>query len=242
MTFRLIKAFFDFINRLDFSFRTTRTTLFIFLAAVLLFMDCSGRRNKFLPTYYFPIQTGNKWVFDGGIYKMEITDITKEVGDKIITISYFDSLNVLLWQEKYSLLKDQIYMQSFEPTTKLLPHITFEPPLPFAPLSRKVGFKDTKESIETQTLDTLTTTTQINVDYAIEAIEDIRVPAGLFLDCVKMKINIKYPQTASRPYFIGDQYWWFAPLVGPIKFNLPTASGQLVEMPKIKNRQFETLR
>ena len=202
-------------------------------------MDCSGRRNRFQPTYYFPIHEGNSWVFNGEIYKMEITDITKHVGDKILTFTYYDSLDVELWSEKYSLLKNQIFLQSFEPATKLLPTVTFEPALPFAPPSRKLGYKSSYECLETHTLDTLVTTNPVHIDYVVEAVEDVRVPAGTFLNCIKMKISIKYPQSVKRPYFIGDQYWWFAPLVGPVKYDLPSAVGELVELPKSRGLQFE---
>jgi hypothetical protein len=208
--------------------------LFVFLAAVLLFMDCSSRRNRFQPTDYFPIRAGYTWIFNGEIHKMEITDITKEVGDKIITFSYFDSLDVPLWQEKYNYIKNQIFLQSFEPMTQLLPRVSFEPPLPFAPISQKVGQNLPYPCFETQVLDSLVTTTKLEIDYLIEAVEDVRVPAGHFLNCIKMKINVKYPQNTKRPYFNGDQYWWFAPRVGPIKYDLPTASGELIEMPDIK--------
>lgn len=236
MIFRLIKAGAHFINQLEFSLRPV---YFIVLILMLFFMDCSTRRNRFKPTDYFPVQSGYKWIFNGEIHTLEITDVSSRAGDKIVTFGYFDSLNVKLWQEKYSLLKGQLFLQSFEPETDLLPQVSFEPALPFAPFSKKVGESKPFECIETQILDTLITTTQIDVDYLIESIEDVRVPAGHFLNCIKVKINVRYPQTAKTPYFIGDQYWWFAPRLGPVKYDLPTAHGELIEMPDIKPWQTE---
>ncbi len=231
MFFRLIKAGANFLNQIDHIIRPVSCLL---LAAVFFFLDCSGRQNRFNPTDYFPIHPGYKWVFNGEIYKMQITDVSKEVGDKLVTFTYYDSLDVELWEEQYNLIKGQIYLHAYEPKTKLLPTVSFDPPLPFAPYSTKVGQSDNVECIETQVLDTLITTNQITVDYLIEAIEDVEVPAGHFLNCIRMKINVKYPQNSTRPFFIGDQYWWFAPRVGPVKYDLPTASGELIEMPNIK--------
>jgi hypothetical protein len=156
-----------------------------------------------------------------------------------VIFTYFDSLDVPLWHEEYSLLKNQIYLQSFQPNTSLLPTITFDPALPFAPPSQKLGSKLPYKCLETQTLDTLVITNSIDVDYVIEAIEDVRVPAGNFLNCIKLKISVKYSQNAQNPYFIGDQYWWFAPLVGPVKYDLPSAVGELVKAPKSRGLQFE---
>ncbi|RQW01280.1 hypothetical protein EH223_15295 [candidate division KSB1 bacterium] len=213
----------------------------ILAALAFFFVDCTGRQNRFQPLYYFPLNVGNTWVYNGEIHKMQISDITKNEGDRLITFSFYDTLNVLLWQEKAGLLKDQIYVQSFEPMTSLLPSVSFDPPRPFAPFSRKLGNKLNFPCIETCMSDSTHSTTTVEAEYVIETVEDVRVPAGKFLDCIKMKINIIYPRTAEKPFFIGEQYWWYAPLVGPIKYDLPSARGELVEMNIIRTRQVELL-
>lgn len=204
--------------------------------AVFFLADCTGRQSQFQPLYYFPVNVGNTWIYNGEIHKVQISDITKNVGDRIITFAYYDSSNVLLWHEKAALLKDQIYLQSFEPTTSVLPTVTFEPPRPLAPFSPRLGNKMTFECLESHTNDSTFNTTTVNVEYVIEAIEDVRVPAGKFLDCIKMKINIIYPRTAHKPLFIGEQYWWYAPHVGPVQYDLLSARGELVEMNIIRSR------
>jgi len=214
--------------------------ILILLLASIYLLNCSDRGNRFKPIYYFPIKTGHSWVFNGEIHKLEIVDVSQDVGDKIVTFAYYDSLSTLLWNEQYNLIKNQIYLRSFEPRTKVLPSISFEPALPFAPISAKVGHKMQRESIETQTdSDSLEHTMAILVEYLVEAVEDVKVPAGTFLDCVKMKINIIYPPSPYRPYFIGEQYWWFAPLVGPVKYDLPSARGELVSMKVSRSRQLQ---
>lgn len=207
--------------------------LFLIFAA-LLFCGC-GQSGRFQPLSYFPVNTGLTWIYDGEIRKMEVADVTREVGDKMVTLAYYDTLDVMVWQEKYNLIKNQIYLQSFEPRTNLLPQISFEPAIPFAPLSARVGQRTVLKSIEVQT-DSLRSSTEVQVEYTIEAIEDVTVPAGTFQKCIKMKIHVIYPQTAYRPYFIGEQYWWFAPSIGPVKYDLPSAYGELVETRVNRNR------
>ena len=202
----------------------------------LLNFNCG--ESHFQPLYYFPIKTGHSWTFDGDIYKMEILEIPNQPGDKIVTFAYYDTLSTILWKEEYTLLKNQIFLQSFEPSLSVLPTVTFEPALPFAPISGKVGQKQLIKSIETQT-DTLVHTTAIEVEYLIESIEDVKVPAGTFLDCIKMKINFLYPPTPYRPLFFGEQYWWFAPLIGPVKYDLPSAQGELVSMNVSRGRPLQ---
>ncbi|MBN1560850.1 hypothetical protein EH223_02185 [candidate division KSB1 bacterium] len=199
------------------------------LLGLILLLNCRNERNRFQPLHYFPVKSNHSWTFNGEIHRMEILEMSQGVGDRPVTFAYYDSLSTLLWKENYTLLQDQLYLNSFEPAMRVLPSISFEPPLPFAPIADKVGQKMVLKSIETQT-DSLVHTTEVQVEYLIEAIENIQTPAGAFLNCIKMKINIIYPPTSYRPFFIGEQYWWYAPQVGPVKYDLPSAKGELVSM------------
>ena len=150
-------------------------------------------------------------------------------------MSFYDSSNVFLWREKYLQFKDQLYFESFEPRTFILPKVLFDPALPVAPFSSKPEHKIVLEGKETH-IDSVTSEMQILVTYEIESIEDVVVPAGTFRNCIKMKINFEYTQFALRPFFIGEQYWWYAPMVGPVKFDLPSAYGELAEVKLNKSR------
>lgn len=211
----------------------------LLLALISIFAGCTNQRNEHHPEAYFPVQVGNTWIFKGDIPKMEITsNLPGEQGD-YITMSCYDSGNVLLWKEKYQHLKDQLYFESFEPNSSILPRVIFDPALPLAPFSSKPGHKIVLEGKETH-LDSIKSETQIVVTYEIENIEDVTVPAGTFRNCIKMKINVKYQQFAVKPFFIGDQYWWFAPMVGPVKYDLPSAYGELTELKLGKSRLLST--
>ena len=209
--------------------------LFLFFISISIFTGCTNERNKHHPTAYFPIQVGNVWVFDGDIQKMEITGIRKGEQNDFVTMSYYDSNNVLLWKEHYLHAKDQLFFESFEPNTKILPRVLFDPALPLAPFSSKPGHKIVIEGKETN-IDSINSEMQIIVTYEIENVEDVTVPAGTFRNCIKMKINVEYPQFGLKPFFIGDQYWWFAPMVGPVKYDLPSAYGELAELKLSKSK------
>jgi hypothetical protein len=209
--------------------RFARFILFAFFAIALSDISCTARIDKFSPLNYFPLQLGNTWEFNGEIRTMKVTDASKIGHERYITFTFYDSLDVALWAEKYHLIKDQLRWVSFEPGTSLLPHVTYNPPLIAAPFSDKPGDTDSISSIETQT-DSVVITNAITVDYQIQSVEDVQTPAGMFANCIKMKINFIYPTAAQRPLFIGEHYWWFSSQVGPVKYDLPTAYGELVKL------------
>ena len=216
-----------------------RIILFALLLYILASLTCTGRRNKHHPTDYFPVQPGNTWVFDGDIAKMEITAISEGTSGKLVTMSFYDTLDVFLWREKYLHIKDQLYFEAFEPRALILPKVTFDPALPLAPISSKPGHKIKLEGKETH-VDSTNAEMQTLVTYEIEAVEDVIVPAGEFRNCIKMKITVEYTQFALRPFFIGEQYWWFAPMVGPVKYDLPSAYGELAQVKLNKSRLLPT--
>jgi hypothetical protein len=218
--------------KISFHRRFIYLILLLFLSTLI---TCTNRRNKHHPTSYFPVQAGNTWIFDGDISKMEITAITDGTLGRVVSMSFYDSTDVFLWLEKYIHLKDQLYFESFEPQTIILPKVLFDPALPLAPFSSKPGHKISLEGKETH-VDSVRSEMQILVTYEIEAIEDVIVPAGEFHNCIKMKINVEYTQFALRPFFIGEQYWWYAPMVGPVKYDLPSAYGELAEVKLNKSR------
>lgn len=216
-------------------FYLLRILYVLLLLLIVSSFTCTNRRNKHKPTTYYPVQAGNTWKFNGDISKMEITSITEGTTGKIVAMSFYDTTDVFLWREKYLYLKDQLYFESFEPHTTILPKVLFDPALPLAPFSSKLGNKIVLEGKETH-VDSVKSDMQILVTYEIEAIEDVLVPAGEFKNCIKMRINIEYTQFALRPFFIGEQFWWFAPMVGPVKYDLPSAYGELAEVKLNKSR------
>lgn len=160
---------------------------------------------------------------------MKVEEISKNASEETVTLSFVDSLQVVLWKEKYKIIKNQMRWYSFEPQSMFLPQVNFDPPLLFAPFSDESGELMRIVSIETQT-DTIKIENEVTVDYQIQNIEDVKTQAGIFPDCIKMKLTFTYPLSAQRPLFVGEHYWWFAPGIGPVKYDLPTAFGELVEM------------
>ena len=199
------------------------------ISGIVFSPSCGKKGNRFQPVSYFPVQLDNTWIFNGELGKMKITNIDDQTATKAVTFTYFDSSDVPLWKEEYKLEENQLYWVTFESKTTLLPVISFNPPLPFAPVSDRQGYKTVLHSTQTHS-DTTTNETQIIVAYEIQAVEDVVVPAGKFLNCIKMKIDVQYPQLVRHPLFYGEQIFWYAPLVGPVKYVLPSSRGELVKM------------
>ena len=56
--------------------------------------------------------------------------------------------------------------------------------------------------------------------YVIEAIEDVTVPAGTFQNCIKMH------EIENTPGGLADFHVWYAPEVGPIKYDYPNRANR----------------
>ena len=194
-------------------------------AVFMLSITCAEKQPAFKPIIYFPIQPGNTWQFSGSISKIEIS--VESSKDNEFQMIYYDTLNTALWAERYVLQDSQIYWKTFEPNIELFPRISFSPPLPYAPISDKLEFSTNMLSTETQT-DSSVRRSQIRIDYQIKRVESVMTPAAIFKDCLMMKISISYLDVTASPVFAGEHVWWYAKGVGPIKYELPSAEGELL--------------
>ena len=75
------------------------------------------------------------------------------------------------------------------------------------------------------TIGLLTINNQISLanfagSYTIEAIEEVTVPAGTFQNCIKVH------EIENTPGGIADFYVWYAPNVGPLKFDYPNRNNR----------------
>ncbi|MDZ7724930.1 MAG: hypothetical protein U5R06_19505 [candidate division KSB1 bacterium] len=200
---------------------------FIFALLVgFLVMACNEKEPVFKPIVYFPVHDGNTWEFSGSISKILMT----ETGNGIQTFQliYYDTLDTALWSETHVLQDSQLYWKTFEPNLPLFPRIMFSPPLPYAPMSERMEFSTSMVFTETQT-DSATRRSQIRIDYNINRIETVITPAGTFHNCLRMKIAVTYLDVAASPVFAGEHVWWYARGVGPVKYELPSAEGELLE-------------
>lgn len=206
------------------------------ISCCLLMIFCSEKQPEFKPIIYFPVHDGNTWHFSGSISKIEIS--AQHSKNNEFQMIYFDTLKIPLWHETHILQDSQIYWKTFEPNLKLFPDITFSPPLPYAPMSQRLEFSTNMMSTETQ-MDTLARRSQIRVEYHVNRIETIETPAATFKNCLRMKTNVTYMDVTASPVFAGEHIWWYAKDVGPIKYELPSAEGELLDYHIIKPSGFK---
>jgi len=208
------------------SLRIYFLVIFVFIIASL---SCSSEETQFFPLHYFPVSEDNSWSFSGSISQIKIKSVKEEKNTKLVTLNYTDSLSILLWQEDYEIKDEHMYWKNFEPSVLLIPDISFEPPLPITPFSKKMGATKRLTTTEMQK-DSLTRECSVQVDYEIMAVETVTTPAGTFSDCIKVKMSFKYLEMTATPYFLGDHIWWYAEGVGPVRYELPTEEGELVDI------------
>ena len=173
---------------------------------------------------YYPAEVGNTWVFlsdDGseqrtytllapknteveGLIELKIT--TEALGtDVSVTDTYFITV-----ENDAGLL---LHRSETDELAFGIAEATYDPPVTFFPSELPLGH--TWQIIaETQLIlaGAVTSTSTITV----VAIEDVKTPAGLFQDCVKLEI--KQNDVTVLGVFRQTFYQWLAPDVGPIKF------------------------
>ena len=203
------------------------------ILALLPILSCSDYDR---PADYFPLKLNNTWLYTGTISKIQVTEESKHNNQTEYILSYYDSTGIPVWQEKHIRKDKKIFWESFVPQVPFIPAITFNPPLPAAAFSDKLGDKKTVESVETRS-DSANTTANIVVDYEIVSIENVELPSGFFPECIKVRVTISYPDPVAQPYLAGTSYYWFARGVGPVSYILPSGQGGLMNA-KIGNKKF----
>jgi hypothetical protein len=67
----------------------------------------------------------------------------------------------------------------------------------------------------------------ILVESVIEAVEDVRVTAGQFPACIKVRATVTYLDSVTSPFFSGDAVWWYAKGIGVVKSQMPEGGSEL---------------
>ena len=173
---------------------------------------------------YYPAEVGNTWVFlsvDGSeqrTYTLEApenTNIEGLIGLKITSevlgtdVSTTNTYLITVENDGDLLL----HQSAVDQGAFGIAEATFDPPVTFFPAELPLG-RTWQILIETQLklVGATTSTTTIEV----VAIEDVETPAGVFKDCVKLKLNQRdvTALTTRRT----TSYQWLAPDVGPVKY------------------------
>ena len=173
---------------------------------------------------YYPAEVGNTWVFlsvDGSekrTYTLEVpenTNIEGLIALKITNealgtdVSVTDTYLITVENDGGLLLHQSAVDQGAFGTAAA----TFDPPVSFFPAELPLGHT-WQIVVETQLrlVGAVTSTSTIEV----VAIEDVETSAGVFQDCVKLKIHQR--DQLALAVLRETSYQWLAPDVGPVKY------------------------
>jgi hypothetical protein len=145
-----------------------------------------------------------------------------------------DSLGTELMQQHYMRQSGRLLWTGVEGAALGMTKFSFEPGLWACPFSDKVGQTLSYTNVEHRD-DSQGTRLRINVDSAIEAVEDVQTQAGFFTKCIKVSATVAYLDSTSSPFFSGQAVWWYAKGIGVVKSRMPQGESELV-FAKIGNR------
>ena len=192
-------------------------------ASVLILICCFGLTVR--AANYYPVEVGNTWVFlsaDGSEQRtytlltsentrveglIELKIITEALGTDVAVIdSYFITL-----ENDGSLL---LHQSETDELTFGIAAAIFDPPVTFFPAELPLGHTwQIIAETELKLAGAVISTSIIEV----VAIEDVHTPAGVFQDCVKLKIQQNDDTVLG--VFRQTSYQWLAPDVGPVKYS-----------------------
>jgi len=197
------------------------------LLLVVAFSLVAGCAKKFRSQEYLPLRDGYAWTFNGLVKRREVVGI-KDLGISTdFMVASYDTTGALVWQDVLRESEESIYWESFKPGIGVLPQVSFQPPIPFSPFSDKLGAKKAMTVTLVQQ-DSVISYYNVSVNYEIDSLDPVTVPAGHFENCIRVHFNIQYLQPVPRPYFAGDYFLWFAKGVGLVKYIMPGDRGDLV--------------
>jgi len=193
-----------------------RTVMFVLLLSAL---SC-GRSS------FFPLKRSNEWRFSGIIGALRIS-AGPDSTDGIYTLTYFDSLGTPLWNEGILPVNEQILWKSFEPIVPGENLMKFAPPLPLLTDVPGPGLVEALQIMSGP--DTVSIQiSEMVYEYDLERADPVTVPAGSYAHCLILRTQIRYLETVTAPLLAGENTWWYARGVGPVKYELPGGSGELI--------------
>jgi len=199
--------------------------LSIFVLLGVLWAGCT--QQEFNGALYSSFRQGNEYVYSHAHLK-SVVQSEKETpeGIEYVVVS-LDSAGNELMREVYIKQGNRLLWKELDGTAMGMLRYSYDPPLWAVPFSDQMGKTDSYVSQEARS-DAQKTRLRIRVDTVIENIEAVRVAAGNFPACIKVKSTITYLDSTSSPFIQGDARWWYARGMGVVKYQTPEGDGELV--------------
>lgn len=181
---------------------------------------------------FFPLADGDYYIFSGPEGKAMLT---QSIGD-LYTFTHYDSTGKVIFWKDFLKTDHAIGWQSIVYKKSNIPDISFEPPLPFLPWTEKVGDTILFSSAEIRH-DSANTHLRLQIEYTTYGIASVSTPAGIFNDCIEIKMTHKTLYNKEKNFLEGDSYWWFARNIGIVKYITPEGAGELIQA-KVDGRTY----
>ncbi len=199
-----------------------RNNASVFLFVAILSLSCVAIANA--QTYY-PTNLGNEWVLESEdkteriTYTIDASEETiNDINLALLKIKHETISTDAITTEKYYVDFDDEGIKLYRFEVELgdpfgVAAGLLYPPILFYPLTLELD--DTWEfSTETEVI--LVGPVLFTSVNKVVAVEDVVTPAGIFEDCLKIKIRTSSQSTLSITR--STAYQWFAPNFGPVKF------------------------
>ncbi len=195
------------------------------MAFFVLFIGFCMCNNSFQSVHYLSLENEVTKHFSG---ILGYTSINKIEGKNAFRMEMSDSSDQYRGYAHLVRDDDQVFMHLFDPQIPSIPAFRFDPPLPVGPFSDSIGEQNCIKSVETR-LDSTQSAHRIQLCYYIESIDRIKIPAGEFQDCIRMRVDYVYLDHPKRPYLEGQYVQCFARNVGLVRYSFNGQNGELLE-------------
>lgn len=195
-----------------------------FLVSFLFMALLAGCDAGFQPLSYFPLSEGSSWTYSGPMGEISIEP--GEGPDHWRRV-HRDSLGGVVWWDHLHKRDSHVTWIQFHSQIPLGPDLEFDPPLLLTPVSDQMGDSRSMTGIEYRS-DSTQASIPIRVDYRIDSIDHVTIPAGEFDHCIKWTLRFSYLEPVEDAYLEGEHVWWLAEDVGPVQYRLPGGQGVLL--------------
>jgi hypothetical protein len=207
----------------------TPLILITLILVVIIDLSCIKRvEQSTKPDYleYFPLHVGDWRQYSGPLEKT----VTSGRTENLFTQTCYNSMDSVIFICDFIQRESGIFCKGFLTPDKNRAVTFFEPALPFSPWSMITGDTLFRKSIDIE-LGSTFDHNPITIEYEMLGMDTVIAPAGEFNDCIKIQINLSFPETSIfsvENKTVSKTTWWYAKDIGIVKYIFANMSGVLV--------------
>jgi hypothetical protein len=197
------------------------------IVALLVLGGCIKRIER-LPRLdvdrYFPLNVHDEYIYSGKVRRL----ITVREIEGIYTQALTDSTGELLMWWDLVRTDRGIGLKNIISVSGEMPDLHFYPAIPFVPWSMLVGDTLLFNTVEIRG-DSINSHLRARIKYDIDGIDSVVTPAGIFAECIIMRLDYQTLDETETKYLDGESLLWYARGYGIVKFETPYDRGELLQ-------------